>query len=574
MRKIFLLVLLFLGSFVVNAQLLKQSTKKEDGKQVARDWYNCSFEEDGIYGAEVNRAHEFLKGKKLKKNPIVAVIGFGMDVEHEDLKASIWTNKREKKDGKDNDKNGLIDDIYGWNFIGGKDGQVMEGLMREGDREFLRLKELYADYITSDGHFFKIIDGKRTEVPAPANMKEYTYYKQRVMAESELAKTYGGWQYAYVIKEYAQKFKEELAKRFPGKKILYEDFQTCYNPQAPQDSLRDIAFTLIAMGFQMYKTKELDVVYKNFVETVVENGKESYEKAFAKYGNDNRKNIVGDNYLDIKDQEYGNDVLLTSDAGIGTMQAGIIAAQRENKLGIDGIIDQAQIMTLRVSTGVGEPYLKDMVLAIRYAVDHGADVIILPEQNSLYPEEQKRWMCEALRYAESKGVLVIVPVWDLSMDLSQHIFFPNRWMDGEKELTNLLVVASSDKEGNPSIKANYGMKELDLFAPGIDIYSSYTGDSYKKGTGGNLAAATVAGVAALIKAYYPSLTGSQIRALLNENVTSREGVEVEKMFLSGRDLKQDVYLFDELCLSGGIVNAYKAVIAADALAKQGGGARR
>lgn len=114
----------------------------------------------------------------------------------------------------------------------------------------------------------------------------------------------------------------------------------------------------------------------------------------------------------------------------------------------------------------GEPYLKDMALAIRYAVDHGADVITLPQQNTLYPEAQKAWMIEALRYAESKGVLVIVPVWELAYDLSKQIFFPHRWMDGSKELTNLMVIASSDKDGNPSMNANYGARELDLFAPG------------------------------------------------------------------------------------------------------------
>lgn len=154
---------------------------------------------------------------------------------------------------------------------------------------------------------------------------------------------------------------------------------------------------------------------------------------------------MGDNYLDINDDKYGNNVLLTSDAAIGTMQAGIIGAKRGNGLGGDGIMDQAEIMTLRVTPGKGEPYLKDMALAIRYAVDHKADVIVLPEQNTFYPEVQKKWVIEALLYAEAHGVLVIAPVWELSKDLSKETFFPNRWMAGTKELTNLMVVASSDK---------------------------------------------------------------------------------------------------------------------------------
>ena len=220
-------------------------------------------------------------------------------------------------------------------------------------------------------------------------------------------------------------------------------------------------------------------------------------------------------------------------------------------------------MCLRVSAAGGEPYLKDMALAIRYAVDHGADVITLPQQNTLYPEAQKVWMTEALRYAESKGVLVIVPVWELSRDLAKQVFFPHRWMDGSKELTNLMVIASSDKNGNPSMNSNYGAKELDLFAPGTNIYASYMGDTYKTGTGAGLASATVAGVAALVKAYYPHLTGAQIRNILLESVTSRKGTEVEKGIIVDGKQAQDLFLFEDLCLSGGILNAYQAVVTAD-----------
>ncbi len=566
MKKYFLLLLVCIGIGNVNAQLIKQDNQAQK-KQADLDWYNCSFDKDGVYGVEVNKAYEFLKGKTIKKRPVVALIGTGLDVEHEDIKQAIWVNSKEKVDGKDNDKNGFVDDINGWNFLGGKNGQVMEALMQEGDREFLRLKDKYADYITSNGEFFKIVNGKRTKVAAPADLAEYSYYKNKVMPESQLGKTYGGWQIAYIIEEYAQKFKEQLDAKFPGKKHTLEEFQTCYDPKAPQDTLRDVAFTLIAMGFNLYKTDDLDVVYKNFVESSVTRGKDTYEKALQRGGNDGRKDVVGDNYLDIKDNKYGNNVLLTSEAATGTMQAGIIGGKRGNGLGGDGIMDQAEMMCLRVSAASGEPYLKDMALAIRYAVDHGADVITLPQQNTLYPEAQKAWMTEALRYAESKGVLVIVPVWELSHDLAKQVFFPHRWMDGSKELTNLMVIASSDKNGNPSMNSNYGAKELDLFAPGMNIYVSYMGDTYKTGTGAGLASATVAGVAALVKAYYPNLTGAQIRNILLETVTSRKGSEVEKGIIVDGKQAQDLFLFDDLCLSGGILNAYQAVVAADKVGK-------
>ena len=562
MKKYFLLLVIGLYACVASAQLIKQESQSQK-KQADLDWYNCSFEEDGVYGAEINKAYEFLKGKKIKKRPIVALIGSGLDVEHEDLRQAIWVNPKEKADGKDNDKNGLVDDINGWNFLGGKEGQVMEWLMREGDREFLRLKDKYADYITSNGEFFKIIDGKRVKVQAPENLSEYSYYKNVVMPESQLARIYGGWNLAYVIEEYGQKFKEELNARFPGQKITLQEFQTCYDLNAPQDTLSEVVFSFIAMSFQLYKTDDMDFVYKTFVETSVARGKEAYEEVLKQYGYDGREDIVGDDYLNINDNKYGNSVLLTSDAGLGTMQAGIIGGKRGNGLGGDGIMDEAEIMTLRVLASGGEPYIKDMVLAIRYAVDHGADVVVLPQQNTLYPDGQKEWMSEALRYAESKGVLVIVPAWELSQDLAKQMFYPNRRMTGDKELTNLMIVSSSDKEGNPSLNANYGAKELDLFAPGINIYSTYTGDTYQTGSGGGLASAAVAGVAALIKAYYPELSGSQVRDILLQNVTSRKGAEVEKGIQVGGKQAQDLFLFDDLCLSGGVLNAYRALVAAD-----------
>ena len=567
MKKYFLLLVMGLSACMASAQLIKQNNQAQK-KQSDLDWYNCSFDKDGVYGAEVNKAYEFLKDKKLKKRPIVALIGTGLDVEHEDLKQAIWFNPKEKTNGKDDDKNGLVDDINGWNFIGGKDGKVMEKLMREGEREFLGLKDKYADYIFDGQNYCKVIEDKLTVVPAPADMEEYKYFRFQVMMESPLAGNYGGIGLAYVLRDYALKFDKQMKTRFPGQELTLKEFQTCYDPLAPRDSLSEVAFTLMAYGFSIMKTDKWETIYNLYATGgQVERAKVSYAQSLKSMGSDGRKEIVGDNYLDINDNKYGNNVLLTSDAATGTMQAGIVGAKRGNGLGGDGIMDQAEIMALRVSAASGEPYLKDMALAIRYAVDHKAAVIVLPQQNTLYPEGQKKWMIEALQYAESKGVLVIVPVWELSRDLAKQTFFPNRWMAGNKELTNLMVVASSDKNGNPSMNSNYGAKELDLFAPGISVYSAYTGDTYQVATGVGLASASVAGVAALLKAYYPTLTGSQIRDILLQTVTSRKGVEVEKGIEVDGKQTQDLFLFEDLCLSGGILNAYQAVMMADKMAK-------
>lgn len=135
-------------------------------------------------------------------------------------------------------------------------------------------------------------------------------------------------------------------------------------------------------------------------------------------------------------------------------------------------------------------------------------------------------------------------------------------MTKDSELTNLMVVASSDEKGNPVMNTNYGATTVDLYAPGTNILSSYMGDTYQKATGEGLATATVAGVAALLKTYFPKLTGSQLRDILLKSVTSRKGVEVEKGIIIKNQASQDLFLFDDLCIAGGIVNAYQAILEA------------
>ena len=146
------------------------------------------------------------------------------------MKQAIWFNPKEKADGKDNDKNGLVDDVNGWNFLGGKDGQVMESTMREGDREFLRLKDKYADYVFDGKDYYKVINEKLTKVAAPENVDEYNYFRYQGLPESPMASTYGGWQLTYVIRDYAGKFDKMMRERFPNKELTQEDFGICYDP--------------------------------------------------------------------------------------------------------------------------------------------------------------------------------------------------------------------------------------------------------------------------------------------------------------------------------------------------------
>lgn len=539
-----------------------------------KDWYNSSYEKDGVYGAEINKVYEFMGKKKAKHNPVVAIIGAGVDIEHEVLAKNLWVNKKEKADGIDNDGNGLVDDINGWNFIGHKDGGCMGKLGLMGDREWLRLKDKYGKVIFDGKKYFTYENGKRVVLTTPIDEEEYRYFRN-LNNESQMASSYAGWAFGHYAQELAVELFRDMKLKFPDKK-KYElaDFESTDDMQAraSRDSLFGLGYSIIHMHAQMmrnYTKNDSTYDYMAYVEeSQVKGGQlnfvwKNYEKALAQFPVGAREKMVGDTGSDIDNRAYGNNMLLTANSAGGTMISTIIAGVR----GVDGrnnpICPNAQIMPLIIVDQAGEPYLKDVALAIRYAVDHGADVICMGMPATLYPTHQRGWVEEAMRYAEEKGVLIIVNTQEMSINMDNLAYYPNRFMTSGKEFTNVMTVSPSDRRGNPMLKSNFGAKSVDLYAPGEALLAGYIGDTYKVGTGPILSMAVTAGVAALIKSYYPQLTGTQIRTLLNENVTSREGAEVEKMVVKKRDMVQDMFLFEDLCLSKGILNAFKAVQAAD-----------
>ena len=573
MKKYLLFLVLCLCTGLLKAQLIKPQsgvTEKLERKQAELDWFNCSFDRDSVYGCEVNKAYEFLKGRKLKKRPVVAIIGYGMDVEHEDLKGAIWRNRKEKSDGKDNDKNGLTDDLYGWNFLGGKDGRILEKISKEGVREFIRLWSKYKDFVMDPNQkkYIKLKEGRLEEISAPADKEELDYLIYQVGPEAgDLLPHHNGnlWMFDRVaaVKRIDSLLKEKFENPDTIGVRSWLKIGREYYSQLLGVDVEKQAFEQVILG-ACYSRKNN---WGHIRELFFERERSDYRDDFSglmRVRQDQRNEVIGDDPWNLEDKVYGNNVLLTTDAAIGTMQAGIIGCQRDNGIGINGIMDKAEIMTLRVAGQEGEPYWKDIVLAMYYAIDHDADIIVLPQQNTLYPLEQKEWMSQALRYAEQKGVLVIVPSWSLGQNLDVETFYPNRWMDGGKELTNLMVVSVSDQKGNPQKESNYGKKSVDLFAPGVGIYSAYSGDTYQYGSGNGMVGVMTAGVAALIKAYFPQLTGSQIRDILLKSVTSRNEVIVEKGIGQG---ESDVFYFGDLCLSGGILNAYQAVVEASKISK-------
>ncbi|MCZ4245127.1 S8 family serine peptidase [Pedobacter punctiformis] len=558
--------------FQLKAQLIKNTAKEN-----IADWYNLSADQDGVYGADVNKAYQFLKDKAIKKKPVVAIIGFGLDTEHEDLKQAVWLNPNEKADGKDNDKNGWADDLHGWNFLGNTKGEMVDAISKVGDREFLRLRSKYEGIFWTGQNYVRFDDAlnKPVKVTIPVDKAEFDYFKL-LRGESQAAAASNTYQFAKFMKYYLlNDFDQEIKKTYPDdSKITAKEFRKIKIEENGQtDSVKMVAHMFLTSfmgtanptGGPNQQPTTLDKFKENIIKTFP-NRKEKYDNALAAIV-DGRK-AIEDNPNDVNQKNYGNGNLSTSSSFSSTMCAGIIAAARDNQLGVNGIAPNAELMSLRIYPKTGEIYYKDLALAIRYAVDQKADVILLGAPNSIYPPNEAKWVNDALLYASSKGILVVSPVLDLSKDLSKQSFYPNKNISAENELSNFLTVAASDSTGMPLKDGNFGKKELDVYAPGVNVSSTYMGSTYRKGTGSMLAAANVAGVAALIKAYYPQFTGTQLRSLIVGNVTLRDNVEVEKeTFVKDRKVT-DLFLFNELCVSGGILNAYKAILAADALSKQ------
>lgn len=528
------------------------------------NWQYSSPERDGLYGIDLEKAYAMLDGLKPRKEIVVAIIGTGMDIEHEDLKGSVWVNKKEKADGRDNDKNGKTDDLHGWNFIGNESGEVLEDALGFGDREFLRLKNKYDNIFTDDGKFYMIRNDGSELIPIdpPADIGEYNYYIKEIRPSSQLSSTYGGLYLLDLTRYYCRSFAAQMKELFSDKEdYTREEFLEIAKLQ--NDYLAKLAATMINIAFSANtgtSTWNQAISQLNSTKGINEN---KYQNMLVKRNIDDRT-LVGDDPYDIKDDRYGNDVLLTDNSGDGTLFAGIVAARGSNGVGIDGIAQKARIMALRITPSEGDWIPKDLALSIRYAVDNKAGIILLPSSLTVNVYgDQKRWVEEALLYAASKDVLIIQPVNDMSFDLDDEYFFPSRKSYSGAALPNIITVAASDENGNPLLETNYGRTGLDIFAPGKDIYSTYVGDTYRMKTGSDMAGAVTAGVAALIRSYFPKLTAGQTRDAIINSVTARHDVEVEKQIMVKQNesarAARDLFLFDELCASGGIINAAGAV---------------
>jgi len=520
-------------------------------------WHLQDLKENGAYGISLDKAYQLVKGKK-SKTVIVAVIDSGVDTLHEDLKEILWHNPGEiPNNGIDDDKNGYVDDIYGWNFLGGKDGKNVTVDSDEKSRVYYQYKDKY--------------EGKDID-PKTLSKEEAITYEMWSKAKEEIFGASNEPEIDIAIMKIAY---ENLAKSDSmlqialGKKVFT-------GKELEKAELTDLrAMNAKNTFYGLMKANEmLEITNEEFMEGFKEYIDQEERKSVARQNAPKtyRADIVKDNYEDINDKYYGNNNVFVDNKAAyhGTHVTGIIGAKRNNKIGMDGIADNVKVMMIRAVPD-GDEHDKDIALAIRYAVDNGAQVVNMSFGKGYSPE--KKWVDEAVEYARSKGVLLVHAAGNDAQDVDTTWNFPSPvYQANKKRATNWITVGAS---GDPSIDqpspegmklhsltagfSNYGKEEVDVFAPGLRIYSSVPGgNTYREEQGTSMASPVVAGLAALILEYYPNLSAEQVKYVIMKSAVA-PAIEVD---VPGSEKKVKL---SELSKSGGIVNAYEALKLASTL---------
>jgi len=511
-----------------------------------KGWHLLDKVKDGFYGISLNQAYEELKmtGRK-SQTVVVALIDSGIDTTHEDLKSVLWHNPGEiPGNGKDDDHNGYVDDVEGWNFLGGKDGRSVTRDTYEGDRVYHQLKVKYdkegsLDTSTEEKKWEYsewVMVKARIESQAAAStmtvLSLKTLHQHLVPADSLIRKSLGKSEYTgYDLQSYTP----TSSTLFNAKNVMMALFKGYDEMGASSQNL--------VSSFNEYYDSE-------------EQKSEMVEKAPEDY----RGEIVQDNYADINDRYYGNADLMGGTPMHGTHVAGIIAADRTNHQGVVGIADNVRIMMVRVVDD-GDEHDKDIALAIHYAVDNGARVINMSFGKGFSP--QKAWIDEAVKYAAAHDVLMVHAAGNEHENLDSSESFPTpRFLDGTIADNWITVGASGDpKLGSGGLVAdfsNYGKTTVDLFAPGVKIYSTIPGNKYEFLDGTSMAAPVVVGVAALLRSYFPNLSAEQVKYVIEKSAEAPD----EKVAIPGTDTMVSL---SDLCKTGGIVNALAAVKLAENL---------
>ena len=481
-------------------------------------WSHLDLLKDSIPGMSVDKAYELLLKDKKSTTVIVGVIDSGVDIVHEDLKANVWTNSKEiPGNGIDDDNNGYIDDIHGWNFLGQstRENLEMTRIIKKGDDGSATYKRAVAAY-----------DKKKSEAMSGKQQVDFIFNADKTISDHLNKKAY-----------------------------TLEDLQKLVTTDAAVGQAKQVMMSIITQAGPGYR-EDIEG-YKDYIYSTL-----NYN---LNVEFDGRK-IVGDNVTDINDTKYGDNNVAgpdKKDALHGTHVAGIIAQVRGNNLGGDGVATNVKIMAIRAVPD-GDEYDKDIALAIRYAADNGAKIINGSFGKSFSPN--KEWVDDAIKYAAKKDVLFVHAAGNdgHNIDKAENQNYPNDATSGSGEFAdNVITIGALNNLYTTDLVApfsNFGAINVDVFAPGMEIYATVPFDKYKFEQGTSMAAPNVAGVAALIRSYYPSLTAKQVKQILMDS-----GVAIPMEVKFGDDA--EMMPFAKGSRSGKIVNAYNALLMAEKMAK-------
>jgi cell wall-associated protease len=534
-HKIFCLALCGALFFSVSASA---QTDSAAAATLPRNWHQLDLKADGYYGISLKQAYNFLKGKK-SKTVIVATIDSGADTLQRDLASILWVNPKEiPGNGKDDDHDGYVDDVHGWDFLGGPNGKCDFNETTEEIREYYKLKNKY---------------GAVTDVPA-ANKKEYNYWLTvKATRDSTITKSDAEYKQLNPVMNVLMvtgSILKNALKLPPDGFFTAKDID---NLQTTNDTVKESKTVWTGILQQEGAGATSTKVIKDLSE---------YLKKLNSDINpdlDARKSIVGDNPDDNTNPYYGNNLVKFEDASHGTGVAGLIGAVRNNGYGIDGVADNVRIMPIKAVPD-GDEYDKDIANAIRFAADHGARVVNMSFGKKISPH--KKWVDDAFKYATAKNVLLVMAAGNDNQNVDLKPSYPNdTYEDGSgTDAPNVINVgASSAKVGDKLAGSfsNYGKKNVDVFAPGVKVTSIDKDAEFNTADGTSFASPITAGVAALLLEYYPKLSARQVKQIIIQSARPLTG----SMVLRPGSTTEKVD-FASLSKAGGIVNAYQAVLIA------------
>ena len=574
MRKHVIKLSLSIFAFGITNLLFAQDVDKD-----VLNWYNGKGA-----GMQTEKAYKKVK-KRDTKTVIVAIIDSGIDIEHKDLEGKIWTNTDEiPGNGIDDDKNGYIDDVHGWNFLGNASGENANDMRLERTRMLADLNKKYdgvdastvsasekdeyalfeklteeveaerANY-TRAVSYFGMINGMIDETPA--TLKGIMGKSDPTLAE---------------VEDKMESLEKEI-KALQKANAKSEDKATMEKMEKAADDYDQLDFAKAVLSGELSKelmNERIDM-FQGMIDT-------HHNVDF-----DGRA-IVGDDPDDFTDVNYGNNDVEGPDALHGTHVGGIVGAIRGNELGGDGVANDVLLMSLRAVPN-GDEFDKDIALAIRYAVDNGASVINMSFGKGYSPHQKEVY--DAFAYADSKGVLCVHAAGNDNSDVDESPNFPTSMYSFQtKKLDHFITIGSNTKDLKkkveipaptekkpekmkkvklgfvPSPFSNYGQTSVDVFAPGSEIYNSVPQSDYKILQGTSMACPMVAGVAAMLKSYFPEMSMNEIKDVILSSSTSYAGTMQVKPGTSTEEID-----FAKLSVTGGVVNVYSAVKACLAIEK-------